>query len=149
MITQDELTAMQERARAGMKRGQSPIQQLAARILREPPRPGHNVRREKPDEEKQTGAERRMAAYLERELAEGRIKRFVYEGIRLRYATSLHYLPDFFVERPAGKMLLVETKGSKIFERDLVRFKACREEWQDIFDFEMWRSTAKDFERIL
>lgn len=107
-----------------------------------------NVRRDKPDEEKMTGPERRMLARLQRDPSVTKIKPW---GVRLRWGGNMNYTGDFYVESVGrAKPLLIEVKGPHIKSRDIVRFRGCREEWRHVFDFEMWQEDrAKNWSKIL
>lgn len=83
-----------------------------------------------------------MANLIFKRMAGG-IKDFKYEGIRLKWGedkdgNAMHYTPDFLVFENDGSMTLIETKGAFIRDRDIVRFKGARAEWDKVFKFEMW-----------
>jgi hypothetical protein len=88
--------------------------------------------------------ERDFAWILEAQKREGKILRYEYEGMALKWA-GMRYTPDFVVIKPdvAGlnrKFTLIEVKGAHIWSRDIVRFKGCRDYWPE-FKFEMWQKT--------
>lgn len=98
---------------------------------------------------KKSGPEIEYELILESMKQAGKIVEHRYEGIKLAWGTDprsgrpMIYTPDFYVVRAAFRqklyiadILLVEVKGSKIWPKDMIRFKGCRAEWP-MFDFEM------------
>jgi hypothetical protein len=95
--------------------------------------------------------EERMAAVLESEKASGKILRFEFEGITLRFAgTPEHppcsYTPDFAVFDAHG-LRFVEVKGSHVFGNAVLRFKGARAAWPE-FRFEMWQWSEGAWSRL-
>lgn len=89
--------------------------------------------------------ERRMLDWCEADKRAGKIIDYRYEGLTLRWGrdqktgTVMRYTPDVVVEpMHLDKLILIEVKGAKIWDRDLVRFKGCRSEWPQ-FIFQMWQ----------
>jgi hypothetical protein len=116
------------------------------KILHAPTKTG--VRKDKPDEEKMNGTERDFLAWTKRCLTPSHV--VIYQPIRLRWGGNMHYKPDFGIRlRSTGAMRLIEVKGPHIFSRDIVRFKGCRAEWQDLFSFEMWQVDSGIWRQIL
>jgi hypothetical protein len=85
---------------------------------------------------KKTLPEREMTATLERRKALGEIKDFVFQGIALLWGGSMRYKADFAVRENDDSITLIEVKGYMIRDRDIVRFKGCRNEWKWAFKFE-------------
>lgn len=71
----------------------------------------------------------------------------IFEGIRLKWGGDMHYTPDWLVIRP-GKWLLIEIKGGWIWSRDSVRFKGCKAEWSEHFEFRLWQKSAGTWARL-
>jgi hypothetical protein len=65
----------------------------------------------------------------------------LYWGLDEKTGRAMRYKPDFFVRvfSPTRLHRVLEIKGPWISERDKVRFRGCRAEWQWLFDFEMWQ----------
>jgi hypothetical protein len=96
--------------------------------------------------------EREYAWILEAQKREGKILRYEYEGITLKWA-GMKYTPDFVVFHgspyaPEGwqPMKLIEVKGAHIWSRDIVRFKGARAFWPE-FQFEMHQKTKTGWKR--
>jgi hypothetical protein len=90
----------------------------------------------------------------------GEVIDYKFHGITLRYADGLlRYTPDWVVTSPISvtrwrSLKLIEIKGARIpptfWQHARQRFLACKAEWQDIFEFEMWqRSKEGTWNRIL
>jgi hypothetical protein len=106
--------------------------------------------------------EAEFALMLEAQEREGKIVRYVYEGITLRWA-DMNYTPDFFVlvarssqfdDSEVGtewnefyQYKVIEVKGGHIWDRDIVRFKGARECWKE-FQFEMWQRKGGQWKRL-
>lgn len=81
------------------------------------------------------------------------------EGITLRWPDGMAYTPDFtvikYVDDPAGasgplvRILFVETKGPRIEEDALVKYRAARDKWGRFYRFEMQQLTKEGWNRIL
>lgn len=100
--------------------------------------------------------EARYAAVLDLCQKQGEILSYRFEGVRLTWGMdektgeAMRYCPDFFVtthnmdgpERVVGHHFqCIEVKGARIRDRDIVRFKGCRAEWEE-FEFIMvqWKN---------
>ena len=90
--------------------------------------------------------EKEFSWLLEAQRREGKILRWEYEGFTLKWA-GMRYTPDFVVVLDSGKNLIgnptlkfIEVKGAHIWDRDIVRFKGCKDYWPE-FEFEMWQKT--------
>lgn len=79
--------------------------------------------------------ERDYAAHLDLRLKAGEVRRWVYEGVRLRIGwrrtkagklVASYYTPDFHVQLTGGEIQLHETKGF-MREAAAVRLAACAE----------------------
>jgi hypothetical protein len=79
--------------------------------------------------------EREFDRILEARLRTGEIVEKRYEGVRLLWGGGMTYTADFSARRPDGKIEIHEVKGAHIFDRDTVRFKGCRAEWEQWFIF--------------
>ncbi len=100
--------------------------------------------------------EAEFARSLEAEKIEGRILRYEFEGITLRFA-NVKYTPDFVVfgkfadlARHTG-MILIEVKGPFIKgnrERAVERFRHAKTYWPE-FTFEMWQKTQEGWNQII
>jgi hypothetical protein len=79
--------------------------------------------------------EREFDRMLEARLRTGELVEKRYEGVRLLWGGGMTYTADFSARRPDGKIEIHEVKGAHIFDRDTVRFKGCRAEWEQWFIF--------------
>ena len=79
--------------------------------------------------------EREFSLLLDAQKLRREILDWRFEGVRLRWGDCMVYKPDFTVR--AVRIRLIEVKGAHIRDRDIVRFKGCRAEWKDWFDFEL------------
>lgn len=89
-----------------------------------------NVRQRKPNK-----TEREFGYLLEARKRSGALVEYVFEGVRLLWGGGMTYTADYTARRPDGKIEIHEVKGAHIFDRDTVRFKGCRAEWQRWFIF--------------
>jgi hypothetical protein len=89
-----------------------------------------NVRQRKPNK-----TEREFGVLLEARKRTGELVEVRFEGVRLLWGGGMTYTADWSARRPDGKIEIHETKGAHIFDRDTVRFKGCRAEWQHWFVF--------------
>lgn len=80
--------------------------------------------------------EKEMTTMLERRKALGEIKDFKFQAVALLWGGSMRYKADFAVRENDDSITLIEVKGYMIRDRDIVRFKGCRNEWQWAFAFE-------------
>jgi hypothetical protein len=100
--------------------------------------------------------EAEFGVLLKAQRSRGEIIRYVYQGITLHWGGGMRYTPDWFVivtQAPtysfkAFRSRLIEIKGAKIWDRDIVRFKGCKAEWPE-FEFEMWQRTEGRWNRLL
>lgn len=84
--------------------------------------------------------EREFAAMLDEKKRRATIIDFRFEGVRLGWGDCMVYKPDFTVFANAwDKIRLIEVKGQHMWKHAIVRFKGCRAEWKDFFDFEFWQ----------
>jgi hypothetical protein len=86
--------------------------------------------------------EKEFSWILEAQRREGKILRWEYEGMTLKWA-GMRYTPDFVVFKQWHEgvaVYLIEVKGAHIWDRDIVRFKGCKDYWPE-FEFEMWQKT--------
>lgn len=101
-------------------------------------------------EVKMNVTEREFAVMLAAQRGRNEIQAYCFQGIRLAWGDCMVYKPDFSVLQPSGRGKVIEVKGAFIRDRDIVRFKGCRAEWKDWFDFEMWqRDENKRWNQIL
>jgi hypothetical protein len=84
--------------------------------------------------------EREFSFILEAKKRALEIDDWKFEGVRLLWGGGMTYTADFSVKRTRlcgmDKIKVVEVKGAHIRDRDIVRFKGCRAEWLEWFDFE-------------
>ena len=93
--------------------------------------------------------EREYSHILEAQKRRGEIAQYKFEGIRLLWGGGMTYTPDFSVQLFGGRILLCEVKGAHIRDRDTVRFKGCRNEWLEWFDFELHQRKEGTWQRLL
>jgi hypothetical protein len=87
-----------------------------------------------------TQTELEFQAMLMAQQAHGEILKFRFEGIRLLWGDGMSFKVDFVVQNLDRTIKLIEVKGArKLWKHELVRFKGCRAEWKDWFEFEFWR----------
>lgn len=81
-----------------------------------------------------------FALILDGEKQAGRITRYIYEGLTLRWGDGMRYTPDFvaFPSFPGAPPMMIEVKGGHIWDRDIVRFKGAKASWPE-FGFQMWQ----------
>lgn len=89
---------------------------------------------------------------LEAQQTRGEIQRSRFEALAFRWGgteedTPMLYSPDWIVTLNSGEILCVEIKGSKVWDRDIVRFKGCRAEWPE-YKWEMWQWKHGEWDRI-
>lgn len=92
--------------------------------------------------------EREFAALLNARWLEGKIKGWIFQGIRLAWGDGMIYKPDFAVLQLNDRITIVEVKGGHIWSRDIVRWKGCRAQWKDFFDFEIWQKEGGRWTQI-
>lgn len=90
---------------------------------------------------KMTVPEREYKVLLAARRSHGMIEDYKYQGIRLPWGDSMFYKCDFAVLNLDHSITIVEVKGAKIWDRDIVRFKGCRAEWKHWFTFEFHQRT--------
>lgn len=99
---------------------------------------------------KMNRTEAEFEVLLKAQISHGQILEYRFQGIRLRWGGGMYYKPDFTVRRTDGGIVLIEVKGPQIWDRDIVRFKGCRAEWNRWFDFQMMQRDAnKTWSRLL
>jgi hypothetical protein len=86
---------------------------------------------------------------LEAQKRRGDILFYSYEGFSLRWGDGMRYTPDYIVFVDNAPIKLVEVKGAHIWDRDIVRFKGCRAEWKQWFEFEMHQKKQGSWIRLL
>lgn len=90
-----------------------------------------------------------MSMMLEVQKSEGKILEYRPWGIKLAWGVdpktgrAMIYSPDFYVVRSAFRqnpymsdVVLIETKGSRLHQKDITRFKGARACWP-MFNFEL------------
>jgi hypothetical protein len=88
---------------------------------------------------KMNQTEREFEALLKCSLAVGTIQAYRFEGIVLPWGDGMRYKADFAVKQKQDKPIkLIEVKGAHIWKHAIVRYKGCRAEWKDWFEFEFW-----------
>lgn len=102
--------------------------------------------------------ETEFSMMLEAQKRRGEILEWRFEGITLAWGCDpvtgkpMRYTPDFYVVQSpiGGKMpiILMETKGPFIRQKDLIRFKGCRSDWP-MFRFEMHQKTKEGWSKLL
>ncbi len=105
--------------------------------------------------------ETEFASILQMDKNNGKVQRFEFEGITLRWA-DMKYTPDFIAfdttssawlskDNPEIKIIrgirLIEVKGGHIWDRDIVRFKGARAYWPE-FQFEMWQKKQGQWRQL-
>jgi len=98
---------------------------------------------------KMNRVEREFSFVLDARKKRGELLAFCFEGVRLLWGGGMTYTPDFSAQRPDGKIELIEVKGAHIRDRDIVRFKGCRNEWQRWFTFEFHQRRDHTWHRLL
>lgn len=100
--------------------------------------------------DRMTRPEREMALILEAQKRRGDILEWRFEGISLAWGVDpatgkqMWYTPDFVIygvkveatQFIDTKLRLLETKGGRLFQAQLVRFRGCRACWP-MFKFEL------------
>ena len=111
-------------------------------------RKGKKLRGDTPQMNK---TEREFSLFLEARKRRGEIVDWRFQGVRLAWGGCMVYKGDFTVFRFDNPwLLIIEVKGPFIRDRDIVRFKGCRAEWQRWFDFEMHqRDSNKQWNKVL
>lgn len=95
--------------------------------------------------------EREFSILLEARKRHAEITDYRYHAVKLLWGDCMIYTADFAVDALMhARITLMEVKGPHIFSRDIVRFKGCRAEWKEWFDFEMHqRDKSGRWDRIL
>lgn len=92
--------------------------------------------------------EREFSRILESKARRGEITGWAFEAIRLKWGkdpnsgAAMRYLADFVVFH-GEDITMIEVKGGKIWDRDIVRWKGCRAEWPQ-FKFEFHQKTRHE-----
>jgi hypothetical protein len=89
------------------------------------------------DKREMNNTEREFSFILEARKRTGEIVDWRFHAVKLLWGGCMIYTADFAEYRVAAPIRLIEVKGLKIWDRDIVRFKGCKAEWQHWFDFEM------------
>ncbi len=114
---------------------------------------------------RQNSTEREYGLILEAMKRRGEILDYRPFGIKLEWGADpvtgkpMVYSPDFFVirarygngalqESPLLGITLIETKNAYIYPKDLIRFKGCRAEWGDKFEFELWQKSEGEWRKL-
>lgn len=93
--------------------------------------------------------EREYSYILEARKRNGEIAAYKFEGVRLLWGGGMTYTPDFSVQYFGGHIELHEVKGAHIRDRDIVRFKGCRAEWEEWFGFEFHQRRQGTWTKLL
>lgn len=94
--------------------------------------------------------EREFAAMLERQKQAGCVLEYRFEAIALKWGDGMTFKSDFVVRRHADvPITLIEIKGVHIWKHAIVRFKGCRAEWKQWFDFEFWQKLHGSWTQLL
>ncbi len=99
--------------------------------------------------------ESEYALILEEQKRDGKILRYLFEGITLRFA-NVKYTPDFVVfwlEDISGstQIKFIEVKGPFIKgnrERAVERFRHAKTYWPE-FTFEMWQKSKEGWKQLI
>lgn len=110
--------------------------------------------------DRMTRPEREMALILEARKRRGEILEWRFEGISLGWGVdpetgkAMWYTPDFLVipkdypyAEPKQRWKLIETKGSRLFNAQLVRFRGARSCWPN-FNFELHQLAQGTWSRV-
>lgn len=110
--------------------------------------------------DRMTRPEREMALILEAKKRRGEILEWRFEGISLAWGVDpengkqMWYTPDFYVVKEelraksfSSYVCLLETKGAKLFNAQLVRFRGCRACWPN-FHFELHQLEKGTWSRV-
>lgn len=92
--------------------------------------------------------EAQFGLILEAQKRRGDIIHYAYEGISLSWGDGMRYKPDWVVIIEDAPIKLIECKGPYIFPKDLIRFKGCRAQWKEWFDFEMHQKKEGSWIRL-
>jgi hypothetical protein len=93
---------------------------------------------------KMNQTELEFQALLAAQKANGMIQDFRFEGIRLAWGDGMSFKADFAVRQCDRSITLIEVKGArKMWRHEIPRFKGCRAEWKDWFEFELWRKDER------
>jgi hypothetical protein len=88
---------------------------------------------------KMNQTEREFEVLLNVQKMNKQILDFRFEGVVLQWGDGMRFKADFSVLQITGKTKLIEVKGKHIWKHAIVRFKGCRAEWKQWFDFEFWQ----------
>lgn len=105
--------------------------------------------------------ETEFSLMLEAQKRRGEILEWRFEGISLAWGCDpvtgkpMWFTPDFYVVQspirgmpPITPIILMETKGPFLRQKDLIRFKGCRSDWP-MFFFELHQKTKGGWAKIL
>jgi len=101
----------------------------------------------KPKGRQPNKTEAEFGLILEAQKRRGELIHYVYEGITLKWS-GMKYTPDYIVFIDDAPIKLIEVKGAHIWDRDIVRFKGCRAQWEAYFDFEMHQRKEGSWTRL-
>jgi hypothetical protein len=93
---------------------------------------------------KKTQVEREFEVMLSVKKMNKQIEDFRFEGVRLPWGDGMLFKADFAVLKHCWndkRITLIEVKGDHIWKHAIVRFKGCRAEWKQWFDFEFHQRT--------
>jgi hypothetical protein len=88
-----------------------------------------------------TRVEREFEVMLSVKKMNKQIKDYRFEGVRLQWGDGMSFKADFTVKQLDDSVTVIEVKGQHIWKHAIVRFKGCRAEWKDWFDFEFHQRT--------
>jgi hypothetical protein len=91
---------------------------------------------------KMNQTESEFKVMLDARQVRGEILDFRFEGVRLPWGDGMLFKADFAVRKFDNKITLIEVKGAHIWKHAIVRFKGCRAEWHNWFDFEFWQKES-------
>ena len=99
------------------------------------------------------GTERRFSEMLELRRVAGEIKGWQFSPIRLKWGedkdgNALRYLADFAIFENSGRITLCEVKNAWIWDDGKTRYKGCKAQWEQYFDFQFWQYKNKTWQKI-
>ena len=103
--------------------------------------------------------EREFSRILDRMVDHGELVSWDYEGMSLRWgegAGSMTYTPDFCAirnlvpgsDRPFIQLVFFEVKGAHAWQKDIIKFKAARANWE-LFEFQLHEKTTEGWVRTI
>lgn len=109
---------------------------------------GHTKRKPAHTPGRMNKTEQKYSWILEGLKRTGIVRRWEFQGIRLKLADGAWYRPDFLLWKCDDTMECIETKGGFIREAALVRYKVARGQYP-IFRFRMLQYKEKTWSEIL